>query len=71
MRESTKRILALVAGVTLCLCTYGLTLAVIYQAASRGTVDGQLVLALGGVSAWTAALAGVAYRKPDSTGGQP
>ena len=63
--ESTKRALALLAGVTLCLCTYGLTLAVIYQAAARGAVDGQLVFALLGVGAWTAALAGVAYRKAD------
>lgn len=64
--ESTKRALAILAGVTLCLCTFGLTLAVEYQAAhAEGHVDGQLVLALLGVGAWTAALAGVAYRKQE------
>ena len=63
--ESTKRALALLAGATLCLCTFGLTLAVEYQAAHQGTVDYQLVIALLGIGAWTAALAGVAYRKPE------
>lgn len=64
--ESTKRALALLAGVTLCICTFGLTLAVEYQAAhGEGKVDAQLVFALLGVGAWTAALAGVAYRKPE------
>lgn len=63
--ESTKRALALLAGVTLCICTFGLTLAVEYQAAQRSTVDGQLVIALLGIGAWTAALAGAAYRKQE------
>ena len=63
--ESTKRALALLAGVTLCICTLALALAVEYQADTRGTVDGQLVVALLGCGAWTAALAGVAYRKPE------
>jgi len=63
--ESTKRALALMAGATLCLCSLGLTMAAEYQAAQRGTVDGQLVVALLGIGAWTAALAGAAYRKPE------
>ena len=64
--ESTKRALALLAGATLCLCTFGLTLAVEYQAANaEGKVDGQLVIALLGVGAWTAALAVGAYRKQE------
>lgn len=68
MRESTKRLIALVAAGTLCLCTIILTLMVAYQAVMRGAVDGQLVAALLGMGGMTAALAGVAYRKPDSTG---
>lgn len=72
MRESTKRFLALLAGSTLCLCTYGLNLAVIYQAVARGTVDPILRDCLLGMALSVAALATFAYRKPDSsTGVQP
>ena len=63
--ESTKRALALMSGGTLCFCLTVLTLAVWYQALLRGAVDGALVTCLLGVGAWTAGLAGVAYRKED------
>lgn len=66
-QESTKRAVTVMASVTLCGCTLGLALATEYQAAHQGEVDGQLVLALLGMGGWTAGLAGVAYRKPDST----
>lgn len=67
-RESTKRLLAILAGGTLCTCTLALTGAAVYEAAMRGAVDPVLRDALLGMGLWTAALSGVAYRKPDATG---
>ena len=63
--QSTKRALALLGGITLCLCAYALTLGVLWQAASRGTVDSQLVFALLGALSSVGLLAGISYRKPE------
>ncbi len=67
--ESTKRFLALISALTLCGCLVVLTLAVWYQALVFERVDGNLVAALGLISASVAGLAGSAYRKPE--GGTP
>jgi hypothetical protein len=67
--ESTKRAVALLASCTLCAVEMVLTLATYYQAVVYEKVDGQLVFALLGVAASVAALAGVAYRKPEADGG--
>ena len=64
--ESTKRALALMAGITLCSCEMILTLAVWYQAVMAAKVDGTLVAALGVLSGIVAGLAGVAYYKGES-----
>ena len=67
--ESTKRAIAILAAGTLCTCTLGLTLAVEFQAASHeGKVDPVLRDCLLGLAAFTAALAGAAYRKKEGAG---
>lgn len=66
--ESTKRFLAILAGITLCCCLSLLTLAVWYQAVVWDHVDGNLVAALGILSTSVAGLAGVAYFKPEPPG---
>jgi len=63
--ESTKRALALLAGVVLCLCAFGLTLAIEWQACSGKPVDGGLVTVAIAAYGILATLAGVAYRKPE------
>ena len=67
--ESTKRMMALMAGGTLCFCLTILTLAVWYQALVYQKVDSQLVFALLGLSSSVAILAGAAYRKPEDAAG--
>lgn len=68
--ESSKRAMALLAGITLCFCLVVLTFAAWYQAMVDHAVDSGLVTALGLISATVGALAGVAYRKPEPlTGG--
>ena len=69
--ESTKRFLAILAGITLCCCLSLLTLAVWWQALMSGHVDGNLVTALGLLSASVAGLAGAAYRKQDPPPSDP
>lgn len=63
--ESTKRVLAILAGCTLCACSGALTSAICWQAVMRSSVDGALVGASIGCNGITAGLAGVAYHKRD------
>lgn len=63
--ESTKRVLAILAGCTLCACSGALTLAICWQAAMKTSVDGALVGASIGCNGIVAGLAGVAYHKKD------
>lgn len=63
--ESTKRLIALVAAGTLCLCAFGLTLTIEVQATQTGKVDAQLAWITAGAYMTVAGLAGVAYRKSD------
>jgi hypothetical protein len=65
--QSSKRAIALLAAVTLCLGEMVLILAVFYQAVLIGHVDGELNVSLGLISGSVAGLAGVAYRKPEAT----
>ena len=64
--ESTKRGVAILAALTLCVGSLGLTSAIMYQAAFKQKVDGTLVGASIGCNSIVAGLAGVAYRKKES-----
>lgn len=65
--ESSRRAIAIMAAVTLCLSVYGLLLAILWQASvAGGRVDGSLVGAFLGVSAFLATLAGVVKNKKES-----
>lgn len=63
---SSKRLLALMGAATLCASTLALTWCVVLQVWRHQAVDPQLVFALLGGYGATAALAGVAYRKPEA-----
>lgn len=65
--DSPKRALILASGGSLILGFLALVAAVWYQVARHWPVESQLVLALLGVGASVATLAGVAHRKPDSS----
>ena len=67
--ESTKRALALMAGLTMCFCLLVLTAAVYYQAVAFEKVDTGLNVALGTISLTVGTMATLAYHKPE--GGQP
>lgn len=62
---SSKRVLALLAGVTLCWCTLQLATTITIQAMRHWAVDPQLVVAFLGSAGFAAGLAGVAYRKAE------
>jgi len=64
-RESTKRVLALAAGATLCGSYAAVTGAVVWTAIRTHDVGTGLLAAFLGAGATLATLAGVAYRKPE------
>jgi hypothetical protein len=66
--ESSKRLIAFVAAVVLCLSVIVLVESIAYQAHRNWAIDNALSASLIFVGGIVAGLAGVAYTKPDDKG---
>ena len=65
--ESSKRLIAFISAIVLCVVAVGLAEAISFQAHRHWSIDAALVTALTFVVGFVAALAREIYRKPEDT----
>ena len=68
--ESSKRLIAFLAAIVLCVATLFVVEAISYQAHKHWNVDGALVTVLTFLAGFVAVLAREIYKKPDEPGAQ-